>query len=231
MKISIVIPSFNEEKNIQHLIYYLKNNSSADIIKEIIVSDGGSKDNTIQLAELAGATIVTGKKGRAQQLNRGARHASGEILYFLHADSYPPKYFDKEIIQHVMNNSEAGCFIMKFDNKHPFMKFWSWMTQFTGSYFRGGDQSLFVTRNLFETVSGYNEKMRIMEDYDIVFKLRSKTRFAVIKKWITTSARKYEKVGMYRLQLKFAMIYFMYGLGFSQDTLVNYYINQIEKTG
>ncbi len=227
MKISIVIPALNEEKNIRKLISYLKNNSSVENIKEIIVSDGGSSDHTIQLAHEEGAIVVSEIKGRARQLNTGAKHATGEILYFLHADTFPQKEFDKEIIQRVKNNSEAGCFIMKFDNTHPFMKFWGWMTKFTGPYFRGGDQSLFVTKSLFETVSGYNSKLRIMEDYDMVYRLKSKTNFAVIKKWITTSARKYERVGMYKLQLKFATIYLMYCLGFSQDALENYYIQHI----
>ncbi len=229
MKISIVIPALNEEKTIQQLISHLKLSSSAENISEIIVSDGGSNDHTVQFAWQAGAIVVSGKKGRAQQLNHGAKYATGEILYFLHADTFPPKYFDKEIIQTVKNNSEAGCFIMKFDNKHPFMKFWGWMTKYTGSYFRGGDQSLFVTKILFETVSGYNSKLRIMEDYDMVYRLKRKTKFAVIKKWITTSARKYKRVGMYKLQLQFATIYLMYCLGFSQDALENYYIQHIGK--
>lgn len=227
MKISIVIPTLNEEKNIVQLISYLNINSSVENISEIIVSDGGSTDHTIQLAEKAGAIVFSGKKGRARQLNTGAKHATGEILYFLHADTFPPENYDEEIIRKAENNSEAGCFIMKFDNKHPFLKFWGWMTKFTGSYFRGGDQSLFVTKSLFETVSGYNSKLRIMEDYDMVYRLKSKTNFAVIKKWITTSARKYERVGMYKLQLKFATIYLMYCLGFSQDALENYYMQHI----
>lgn len=229
MNISIIIPVLNEEDNIQTLIHYLRTNSSDQNIREIIVSDGGSTDHTVLRAQKAGAMVVTSKKGRAVQLNTGARHATGHIFYFLHADSFPPKHFDEKIIRKVTSSAEAGCFIMKFDNTHPFMRFWGWMTKFTGPYFRGGDQSLFITRNLFDSLQGYNEQMRIMEDYDMVYRAKNKTRFAVIKNWITTSARKYDKVGMYRLQLNFVVIYLMYILGFSQEALIHYYKQAIDK--
>jgi len=229
MNISIIIPAFNEEGTIQALVNYLRNNSSAQHIREIIVCDGGSTDNTVSFAQQASAIVISGKKGRAVQLNTGARHATGDIFYFLHADSFPPENFDQDIIQQVSSNSQAGCFIMKFDSKHPFMKFWGWMTKYSGPYFRGGDQSFFITRNLFESLRGYNERMGIMEDYDMVHRAKRKTRFAVIRNWITTSARKYDKVGMYRLQLNFAVIYLMYILGFSQEALIHYYRQTVDK--
>lgn len=230
MKISIIIPTLNEGKNIQKLIYCLKQNSTAENIEEIIIVDACSDDNTANIAERAGAKVfLSEKKGRALQMNIGAHHAEGGILYFLHADTFPPKDFDREIIQSVQNNSDAGCFIMKFDIKHPFLKFFGWLTKFTGAHFRGGDQSLFVTKNLFFEIGGYDSQLLVMEDYDIVRKIKDKTRFAVIKNWITTSARKYEKVGIYRLQMKFGMIMLMYNLGFSQDFIVNYYSRNIEQ--
>lgn len=230
MKISIIIPTLSEGKNIQKLIYCLKQNSTAENIQEIIIVDACSDDNTADIAERAGAKVfLSEKKGRALQMNIGAYHAEGDILYFLHADTFPPKDFDREIIQRVMNNSDAGCFIMKFDIKHPFLKFFGWLTKFTGAHFRGGDQSLFVTKNFFFEIGGYDSQLLVMEDYDIVRRIKDKTRFAVIKNWITTSARKYEKVGIYRLQLKFGIIMLMYNLGFSQDFIVNYYSRNIEQ--
>ncbi len=230
MKISIIIPTLNEADKIQKLISYLKRNSTPENIQEIIVSDACSNDNTAELAEEAGAKVFfSGKKSRAFQMNIGAHHASGDILYFLHADSFPPNGFDKEIIRQVKNNSEAGCFIMKFDINHPFLKFFGWVTKYTGAYFRWGDQSLFITKKLFFDSGGYDTELLIMEDYDIVHRIKNKTHFAVIKNRLTTSARKYEKVGVYRLQMKFGMILLMYNMGFSHDFITNYYSRNIEK--
>lgn len=229
MNISIIIPTFNEEDNIQKLIYYLKINSSEANIKEIIVSDGGSEDGTQKLAYDCGARVVSGKKGRSRQLNEGAKHASGDILYFLHADSIPPIGFDLEIISRINAKSEAGCFIMKFDNQNPWMKLWGWLTKFTGPYFRGGDQSLFVSQKLFKSIQGFNSSLLIMEDYDIVHRLMKITKFCVIRRWITTSARKYEKVGFLKLQFRFGIIYLMYAVGFTQDSLIKYYSKHIKE--
>ena len=102
MKISIIIPTYNEAENIGRVLEYLRSNSSEENIREIIVSDGISDDNTLGIARSMGARIVDYENtGRAKQMNAGARIATGDVFYFLHADSYPPKGFDRDILQSI----------------------------------------------------------------------------------------------------------------------------------
>ena len=94
--ISIIIPVLNEEKYIKDVLFSISANARTKCIKEILVIDGGSTDQTITNAEAYGATVLKSKKGRAAQMNFGATNANGEILYFLHVDTLPPEGFDKD---------------------------------------------------------------------------------------------------------------------------------------
>ena len=162
MKISIIIPVLNEEKTIANLLEYLILNSNKNHIQEIIVVDGGSTDETLKIVQAYSNVIVlNSKKGRAKQMNFGASKATGEILYFLHCDSFPPKDFDKKIIQKVLKGHLSGCFKMKFDSNHILLKFLQWFTKFNLKSCRGGDQSLFVEKQLFQELNGYNEDFLI----------------------------------------------------------------------
>ena len=79
------------------------------------------------------------------------------MLYFLHADSVPPKNFDQYILDAIHKGSKAGCFKMKFDSSHWWLKLAGWFTQFNWKSCRGGDQSLFVDKKAFENLGGFNE--------------------------------------------------------------------------
>jgi len=149
MKQNIIIPVLNEEDSIAKILVSLKKNSSIQNIKEILVIDGGSKDATISIATKHKATILYSEKGRAKQMNLGAKSATGEILYFIHVDTFPPKDFDKSIIDAVLSKNEVGCFQMKFDSDSRFLGFFAWFTRVNIKLCRGGDQSLFITQKLF----------------------------------------------------------------------------------
>ncbi len=227
-KISIIIPVYNEEiilaKTLQHILQH----SNANNIADIIVVDGGSTDNTIKIASsFKQVTIITSEKGRAKQLNVGANIAKGQILYFLHCDSYPPKQFDEEILRHVNLQKEAGCFRMQFDDKHLLLKFFGWLTRFNNRHCRGGDQSLFVVKPIFEVIQGYNEKYIIYEDNEIIERLYKRKKFVVMPLVITTSARRYRQIGVWRLQYHFMVIHIKHKLGHSVESMVNYYNNII----
>src|SRR5687767_11149429 len=100
--ISVIIPVYNEEGVIGKTVRYLKSVSRHDVIKEIIVVDGGSSDNSVNEANMAGARVIgSPRKGRAAQMNEGARVAEGNILYFVHADSLPPPSFPDDIMEAV----------------------------------------------------------------------------------------------------------------------------------
>jgi rSAM/selenodomain-associated transferase 2 len=222
--LSIIIPILNEEENIGKLLGHLIENSSKENISEIIVVDGGSSDNSVSIVkQFEQVTFLKSEKGRAKQMNTGAKNAKGNIFYFLHADSCPPKHFDQLIIDEVKIGNLAGCFKMKFDNNHWWLKLASWFTQFRWRACRGGDQSQFITKNLFKSLGGFDERFTVYEDNDLINKLYVLNQFVVIQQWITTSARRYETNGIWKLQYHFWMIYIKKWFGASADELFGYY--------
>lgn len=221
--ISIIIPTFNEEENIGELLGYLKK-SCSEASYEIIIADGGSADQTVQISKKMGASVLhSPKKGRAAQVNEGAAHSNGTILYFLHADTFPPPDFVDHIRKSFKQGYGAGCFRLSFDDSHPILKFYSWFTRFRLTLFRFGDQSLFVKKTLFQRVGGFDESMIVMEDQKMVRELKKEARFCVADTPVTTSARRYKVNGVFRLQAVFFLIVLFYYLGASQSTLVHVY--------
>ena len=226
MLISIIIPTLNEEEQIEKLIAYLQADASFSLVKEIIVVDGDSEDRTRELATKTGAFVLNSKqRNRSIQMNLGAEQASGQILYFLHADTFPPAGFARKIRQATIDHYIYGCFRLRFDWRHWFLNANSWFTRFNINIFRFGDQSLFVDKEVYMAVNGYNEEFRVFEDQDIVKRLSSYGSFTVLPDYVTTSARKYRKNGPYKLQLVYFWIYLLYALGFSQRTLMRAYQN------
>lgn len=237
-RISIIIPILNEAENIENLLQHLIHNSQPENIAEIIVVDGGSTDGSIELVsgrvqsgpnDLSTALVETeiillnSKKGRAKQMNLGAKKASGNTLYFLHADSFPPKHFDKLIIDEVVNGNLAGCFRMQFNHNHWWLRLASWLTQFHWRACRGGDQSQFITKPLFNEIGGFDESYIIYEDNILINELYKRKQFKVINKKLFTSARRYEKHGIWRLQYHFWTIYVKKWYGASAEELYSYY--------
>ena len=231
-KISIIIPVLNEANTIGNLLDYLIQKSNKDNISEIIVVDGGSndasKDIVMHKAKLSSSIkFVQSQKGRAIQMNCGAEKATGGILYFLHADSYPPKSFCEHIINEIVKGNNAGCFKMKFDSKHPWLKLSGWFTQFSWRSCRGGDQSQFITKSLFDELNGFDERFIVYEDNDLINKLYTKNEFVVIQHNIKTSARRYETNGIFKLQYHFLAIHLKKYFGASAEDIHQYYLRNI----
>jgi len=220
--ISIIIPVLNEEDQIGNVIENLQALQSGNV-KEIIVVDGGSDDRTVEVAESGGATIVDSEKGRAKQMNAGAESANGEILYFLHADTTPPEYFDREIEDAVNDGYDFGCFRLQFDWSHPLLNFYSRFTRLKTTAVRFGDQSLFVRKEIFEQAGGFDEDLIVMEDQEIYRRLHLHGKFYLSEQNVITSARKYKEIGTVKLQVLFTLIWLGYYFGLKQNTLVNFY--------
>ena len=171
--------------------------------------------------------LFSSKKGRAKQMNTGAKAASAPILYFLHADSLPPKDFDRSILEAIKDDACAGCFRMKFDSKHPVLRFSQWFTRFNVRGCRGGDQSLFIKRSLFETLNGFDESYMVYEDCEFIGRLYDVGTFRVLPDYVTTSARKYRKNGAWTLQYHFTVIHLKKFFGASPEALFDYYSKNI----
>jgi len=228
--ISIIIPVYNESKGIRKLIEYLHDNAFG-YIGEIIVVDGGSTDDIkTQLIGYSNIQYINTEKGRAKQMNAGAKVAKRNILYFLHADSFPPKYFDRAIYEVLLVNEriKAGCFMLRFDSNHWWLKLMGWVTAINHKSCRGGDQSLFVDRELFFTLNGFDENYEVYEDNELIKRLYRSTKFKIIREPITTSARHYEKIGVWRLQWLHLRIYIKRWSGAGTEELNSYYKKSIE---
>jgi rSAM/selenodomain-associated transferase 2 len=228
--ISVIIPTYNEEKHIQATIHSVWQNDTANLVKEIIVADGGSADATVAIARSEGVNaVVSPRKGRSAQMNFGASQAKQQILYFLHADTTPPSDFTNDIKLAIENGYAVGCFMLQFDHPHWFLKANCWFTRFDVDAFRYGDQSLFVEQKHFHAVNGFCEKHIIFEDYHIIKQLKKQGSFAIIKKPVITSARKYLDNGVFKMQGIFYLMYFLYWFGYSQPQLVATYKRLIKQ--
>lgn len=228
MNISVIIPAFNEADSITQTVEKVRKHSDGHIWETIVV-DGGSTDQTIQKVEATTAKIIESpEKGRAAQMNFGAKQAKGEILYFLHADTHPPHNFDNSIKKAVIQGHKAGCFQLDFDDDHFLLQLYGWFTRFDIDLFRFGDQSLFITKNAFRKLQGFHEDHIVMEDQEFVRRIKQKFSFIILDKHVITSAQKYRNNGIIKLQLVFTLILLLYYIGIDQEKLVAIYKRLID---
>lgn len=225
--ISVIIPTFNESDTISRTIEKVRLAAKNSEL-EIIVVDGGSTDQTVSIVKNADALIISSPRGRAIQMNRGAAEARAKILYFLHADSTPPSNFANYISDSVLSGAVSGCFRLGFDYRHWFLRVNCWFTQFDINAVRFGDQSLFVLKDVFIQAGGFRETLLLMEDQEIIPRIKKYGKFTVMNATILTSARKYLSNGVFRMQAIFFLIWVSYYLGFSQKILVKLYRSLIK---
>ena len=215
MKISVVIPTVNEAENLAELLPTLRH----DNVKEVIVVDGGSRDKTIEIAKQSGTKIIHTKRSRPIQMNAGAKVATAEVIYFVHADSRPPAGFARDILATVNRKYPFGCFRSLFNTNSKFLKFNSYFTRFKGLMFRGGGQTLWVTKALFEKLNGFDESLILMEEYDFIHRAKKVADYRIIPKNVLVSARTYNRFGNVKTQFIYAIVMMGFFLGFNQYEL------------
>jgi len=223
MTVSIIIPTYNEAENIGSLLDFLLINGDENLM-EIIVSDGGSTDTTFEAAKKTGVkTVLSPKKGRAAQMNYGASMAKGDLLYFVHADSKPPKTYLTDIIHSIASGFDLGRFLSAYDSKSWLLKINSLLSRLDTFAGMGGDQTVFITHQLFKETGGFNAEMKIMEEFEFCARARKKGKYKIIPKAVLVSARKYESNGWLSVQKANYKIVRMYLKGASQEEMANKY--------
>lgn len=213
MKISIIIPTLNEAQNITKLLQFLT--SLPQTYAEIIVVDGGSTDKTVEIASTYKEVqcFATDLRSRAKQMNFGAKKAKGDMLYFVHADVMPLASYAEDIKAAVDEGYEFGCYRFKFDIEHSALKVNAYFTRFNRMFCRGGDQTLFITKSLFEKYGGFDSYYSIMEDFDFIRRVRKKEKFKIIPKSVVVSARKYDHNSYLKVNMINLVSYWMFMMG------------------
>jgi len=198
---------------------------------QIIIVDGGSVDNTIKVAEIfrqntdVEVQILETVRGRAHQMNMGAKSATGEILLFLHADTQLPDRFEKWVRQVLDEpNVIAGAFELKITASVRGLR-WveqgvKWRSHFLQMPY--GDQAIFLKASTFWDVGGFRE-LPLMEDFELVNQLRRRGKIALVPVAVTTSGRRWQKLGVLRTTLINQIIIIAYLLGVSPSRLANWY--------
>lgn len=219
-KISIIIPVLNEAGNIQDAIASIQLSTNV----EIIVVDAGSNDNTVDIAKSLGAKVLTSMPGRAYQMNMGAAIACGEILLFLHADTRLPSYFDALVRATLCTGVVAGAFRLEIAGKAWGLRLVEWGVGVRSHFFQlpYGDQAIFLTKQVFEQIGGFPE-LPIMEDFELIRRLRGIGRIKIVSTPVITSARRWLQKGIFQTTLINQVVIIAYLLGVSPAKITQFY--------
>lgn len=222
-KYSVIIPTLNEEEYLPSVLEHLKN---IDEDFEIIVADGGSRDDTLNTAEDFNVKICKGEKGKGLQLNNGAKCSSGKVLIFLHADTFLPDNAFNLINEYMfIKKVNIATFKMKFDIENYLMKVYSWFTKFDSIFTTYGDQVIVIQRDFFNELNGF-PNITIFEDVELCRKARSKTKIYKLPAFVTTSARRYIRKGILKTQLLNGLYVMEYLIGISPEKIYKKYFNE-----
>lgn len=228
-KISIIIPVLNEAATIQKTLTRLQD--ALDV--EVIVVDGGSRDETVAIAKHISKAIanslpikiISTAAGRGCQMNAGAAVATGDILLFLHGDTHLPTGFDTLVRQALQNSGTiAGAFELRIDAQ-------LWGLQLVEKMVKArsrllsmpyGDQAIFLKTTVFHEIGGFPD-LPIMEDFELMLRLRNQGRITIVPAPVLTSGRRWQKLGVIKTTLINQLIIAGYFLGVSPTQLVYWY--------
>lgn len=223
-KISIIIPVLNEESSIESAFSHAR-----EIADEVIIVDGGSTDTTLEILSGFDCKLFHSSRGRGQQLYAGAEQATGEILLFLHADTWLPAVARTQLLDcwesfEAPKSSFGGCFEQKINDPRSVYR---WIE--SGNRWRAkrqqlpyGDQGIFVSRELYDSVGGMPQ-IPLMEDFEFARQISKHAKLEVLPGPIHVDVRRWEKVGPFRQTLRNWIIAIRYRLGASPEELKKKY--------
>ena len=222
MKVSIIVPTLNEELVLEKTLTQFQQLSP----HELIVSDGGSDDDTRNIAGRFSHRVITGSAGRALQMNVGADEATGDILLFLHADSrIEPESYRK--MQQCMQNPKwiGGAFTLCIESGKWSLKLIALLANIRSKYFglAYGDQGFFVRKEVFKDMNGFSP-IPICEDLDFYYRLRKKGSVILLKEKAHTSPRRWINEGIFFTTVRNFIIAVLFGLGFPPHILTKWYL-------
>ncbi len=220
-KLTLVIPTLNEALNLPTT---LKAVGVPDKHLEVIVVDAGSSDQTVAIAAQFGCKVFKGNPGRANQMNAGAAIGTGQHLLFLHADTRLPEGYRAEIQRVLDTPVSCGAFPLQIDSAGIMLRVIEWGVAFRSRFLQMpyGDQALFFRATDFYKQQGFKQ-MVIMEDYELITRMRKTGRVGFAGKAVKTSARRWIKKGILRTTLINQMCLVAYRLGFSDRTIAWFY--------
>ena len=219
--ISIIIPALNEANTI---LQTLRSTQNAMSVEQIVV-DGGSRDETVQMARRWGARVLASPAGRARQMNSGAQVASGKLLLFLHADTRLPEGFDNHVRQAVVQPGIiAGAFQLRIDAASPGLRLIEGVTNWRSRTLQlpYGDQAIFLKADSFRDLGGFSN-IPILEDFDLVCRLRRRGKIVIVPAAAATSARRWKKLGVWRTTLINQIALLAYCLGVRPSRIARWY--------
>jgi len=221
--LSVIIPVLNEAKNLESILSRLRATCPA---AEVVVVDGGSEDEISTIVRrFPWVMYLSGRRGRARQMNAGASVAKGEILLFLHADVRLSARAEATIIEAFSDHDiVAGRFDIRFDNPRPVFKVIAFFINFRSRLTKicTGDQALFVRRKTFEELGGYPD-IPLMEDVELARRLKRRGGMICLRSKVTASARKWEREGVFRTILLMWALRFLYFIGVNPSRLHRWY--------
>ena len=220
-RISVIVPTLNEQSCLA---------ATLDVLPlvcgdELIVVDAGSTDGTPDIARRYTSQVYQGPRGRARQMNHGARQARGDILLFLHADTLLPAD-GLEAVRRVLQQpgTVGGAFRLRITPATPALRLVAWGTNLR-SRFGGlpyGDQALFVARRVFEELGGYDD-VPFMEDVRLVQALRRRGRLTILPQAVATSGRRWQRDGVLFTTVRNVVLMILYFCGVQPATLRRWY--------
>lgn len=215
MRLTVVIPALDEAPIIVRAVEQAL--AHAD---DVVVADGGSRDDTVTLAASVGARVVTSAPGRGIQLNRGARDARFDALLFLHADTTLPAEAGARVREALRGGAVGGGFAVRFDERRRLLplgaRIVNLRSRLTGCPL--GDQAQFVRRDVFERLDGFRD-WPILEDLDFARRLKRVGRTVLIDAPVTTAARRFLTQGVVRTIATNWLIWALYFVGISPTRL------------